>query len=89
MKLGLGLYQVTAENLTFAKQVGVTHIVAHLPGENVLPAGQGFWAYEDLRRLKDVVAEHGLTLEAIENFPPRHWDQVLLGGPGGRRRSKT
>src|SRR3954470_7387433 len=32
MKLGLGLYRhmLTADNLAFAKQAGVTHIVAHL-----------------------------------------------------------
>lgn len=83
MKLGLGLYEVTEDNLTFARQMGVTHIVAHLPGEETFPSTrEGFWSYEDLRRLRDFVTDHGLTLEAIENFPPRHWDQVLLDGPG-------
>jgi mannonate dehydratase len=34
MKLGLGLYRelLTPEHLGFARQAGVTHIVAHLPG---------------------------------------------------------
>ena len=34
MKIGLGLYRslLTPENLRFARQVGVTHIVAHVPG---------------------------------------------------------
>lgn len=83
MKLGLGLYEVTEDNLTFARQMGVTHIVAHLPGEETFPSTrEGFWSYEDLRRLRDFVTDHGLTLEAIENFSPRHWDQVLLDGPG-------
>ena len=33
IKLGLGLYPriLTAENLRFARQMGATHIVAHLP----------------------------------------------------------
>ena len=37
MQLGLGLYRrmLTPEYVRFAKQVGATHIVAHLPGEFV------------------------------------------------------
>ena len=85
MKLGLGLYagQVTADNLRYAKQLGVTHIVQHLPGEETLPSTRdGVWSVDDLRDLRRHVAEFGLTLEAIENFPPSFWDQVLLDGPG-------
>jgi mannonate dehydratase len=85
MKLGLGLYAgwVTEENLKFAKQLSVTHIVAHLPGDETFPsAKEGYWSYDDLRRLKEHVDKFGLKLEAIENFDPRHWDQILLDGPG-------
>jgi len=84
MKLGMGFYagMVTDQNLTFAKQMGATHIVAHLPGEETFPSDpSGVWSYEDLRQLKAFVDSHGLTLEAIENFNPAHWDQVLLDGP--------
>jgi mannonate dehydratase len=87
MKLGLGLYDgmVTAENLRFAKQMSATHIVAHLP-QNTLPSTkEGYWSYEDLRDLQQLVASEGLTLEAIENFAPHHWDQILLDGPGRAR----
>jgi mannonate dehydratase len=85
MKLGMGLYagMVTSENLDFARQLSVTHIVAHLPGEETFPsAREGVWSYEDLRRLREQVERHGLKLEAIENFAVHHWDQVLLAGPG-------
>jgi mannonate dehydratase len=84
MKLGLGLYDgmVTVDNLRFAKQMSATHIVAHLP-QNTLPSTkEGYWSYEDLRDLQQLVASEGLTLEAIENFAPHHWDQILLDGPG-------
>jgi mannonate dehydratase len=84
MKLGLGLYDgmVTADNLRFAKQVSATHIVAHLPTEKTLPSTKdGVWSYEELRDLAQFVAQHGLKLEAIENFHPAHWDQILLDGP--------
>jgi mannonate dehydratase len=84
MRLGLGLYAggVTADNLRFARQIGATHIVCHLPGEETLPGGSGSWQYEDLLRLRQHINRHGLELAAIENFRPEHWDQVLLGGPG-------
>ncbi len=85
MQLGLGLYagMVTEENLRFARQMGGTHIVAHLPGEETFPsAKEGFWSYDDLRRLREHVERYELKLEAIENFPPHHWDQILLDGPG-------
>ncbi len=85
MKLGMGLYagMVTTENLNFARQLSVTHIVAHLPGEETFPsAREGVWSYEDLRRLREHVERHGLKLEAIENFAVHHWDQILLAGPG-------
>jgi mannonate dehydratase len=85
MKLGLGLYDgmLTEDNLRFARQMGVTHIVAHTPAEGMLPSTtEGFWSYEDLRRMREHVEHYGLKLEAIENFLPRHWDQVLLAGPG-------
>jgi mannonate dehydratase len=29
-----------------------------------------------------MVEGYGLTLEAIENFPPAHWDKILLGASG-------
>ncbi len=48
MKVGMGLYggMVNDDNLRFAKQIGATHIVAHLPSDTDLPStSQGFWAY--------------------------------------------
>lgn len=91
MKLGLGLYPrlLTAENLRFAKQMGATHIVAHLPGypradDPRLKDDRGFpipWTYEELRDLKAFINSEGLEMEAIENFEPVFWYDVLLDGP--------
>jgi mannonate dehydratase len=39
------------------------------------------WSFEDLSALKAAAAEHGLQIEAIENFDPAHWHDVLLDGP--------
>lgn len=51
-------------------------------------AGFGFseaddpmWTYEGLRDLKAMVNAEGLELEALENFAPAHWYDVLLDGP--------
>ncbi|MDA1277686.1 MAG: mannonate dehydratase [Verrucomicrobia bacterium] len=39
------------------------------------------WTVEELAALRRAVEEEGLKLEAIENFDPAHWHDVLLGGP--------
>ncbi len=101
MKLGLGLYRqlLNRETLRFARQAGVTHVVAHLPGYFVRDnakiitsdqAAYGFgvseaddpiWTADGLRGLKALVNGEGLELEALENFAPAHWHDVLLDGP--------
>jgi mannonate dehydratase len=42
------------------------------------------WSLEDLRALRREVEAAGLKLEAIENFDPAHWYDVLLDGPNKR-----
>ncbi len=45
-------------------------------------AGDGKpWSYDELARLKERVMSAGLQLEAIENFDPSQWYDVLLDGP--------
>jgi len=39
------------------------------------------WTLEELVDLKKAIEGEGLTLEAIENFDPAHWHDVLLDGP--------
>ena len=39
------------------------------------------WSLEELTTLRRGVESAGLTLEAIENFDPAHWYDVLLDGP--------
>jgi len=97
MKLGLGLggRNLNRDNLRFARQAGVTHIIAHLSHygrdwEELPPAPSGTagytgnpqpWTFEELRGLRAMVNEEGLELEAIENFNPVFWYDVLLDGP--------
>lgn len=95
--LGLYKGILNSDNFKFAKQAGATHIVAQLvdyiKGDNPSLAknylnGWGetynqnnLWTYEELNALKNEVESHGLKLEAIENFDPSHWYDVLLDGP--------
>ena len=39
------------------------------------------WTRDELAALKKEINDAGLELEAIENFDPAHWYDVLLGGP--------
>jgi mannonate dehydratase len=39
------------------------------------------WTQEELTGLRKSVEAEGLRLEAIENFDPAHWHDVLLDGP--------
>lgn len=39
------------------------------------------WTVEELRDLRRSIEAEGLKLEAIENFDPAHWHDVLLDGP--------
>lgn len=38
------------------------------------------WTVEELRGLRQEIEDAGLILEAIENFDPAHWHDILLNG---------
>ncbi len=42
------------------------------------------WTVEELASLRREINDAGLVLEAIENFDPAHWHDVLLDGPKKR-----
>lgn len=45
-------------------------------------AGSGeLWSLQELLKLKQEINSHGLVLEAIENFDPAIWHDILLDGP--------
>jgi mannonate dehydratase len=39
------------------------------------------WTLEELIAIREAVEAEGLKLEAIENFDPAHWHDILLDGP--------
>jgi len=50
-------------------------------GWGLAGAPDALWTVDELRGLRRAVESHGLVLEAIENFDPAHWHDVLLDGP--------
>ena len=80
MKLGIGFGQaaLTKENLQYAKQLGVSHVIIHGPrfGE------QGVLEFVDLLRVRKSIESHGLEVAGIENLPADHWDKILHGASG-------
>ena len=72
----------------------VVHLVDYFSGKNpVLSSGSNDmgwgatantntpWMEDDLRAIKRSIEANGLTWEAIENFDPAHWYDILLDGP--------
>ncbi len=95
--LGLYRSMLTRENYRFARQAGCTHLVAHLVdyfADEVIPSaekgdgswgrthgGGKLWQTRDILAIKREMNDEGLEWEAIENFDPAHWHDILLDGP--------
>jgi mannonate dehydratase len=95
--LGLYRSMLTPENFRFARQAGATYIVAHLTDyfrtDDSLSTGTGsdawgvttnvgkYWTYEELSGLQAAAQAEGVTIEALENFDPAFWFDILLDGP--------
>ena len=47
------------------------------------------WSAEELIELKKEINAAGLELEAIENFDPAHWYDILLDGPHKKRQMEN
>ena len=93
---GLYRNSLNEENYKFVNQIGATHIVAHLTnyfaGSNPEISSGGdngwgvcdnepIWDIEFLSGIKKEMEKHNLVFEAIENFNPLHWHDILLDGP--------
>jgi mannonate dehydratase len=50
-------------------------------GWGIAGRADDLWTFEELNRLREAVEDEGLKLEAIENFDPGHWYDILLDGP--------
>jgi mannonate dehydratase len=79
MRVAVGQFnELSEEKLRFARQLGVSGVQMNTP---LLP-GEQRWEESDLKALVARCADHGLTLEAIENVPIHFYDRAMLGMPG-------
>lgn len=61
---------------------------ADRPGDGtwgITRGGGKLWELEELLAIKREMNEEGLEWEAIENFDPAHWHDILLDGPRKRQ----
>jgi mannonate dehydratase len=79
MRLAEGMFRITEENLQFARQIGVTDIVAISPAVEA-PDG-AYYDYERLVQLKTRIEGAGLRLAAIQNIPPSWYHDMIYAGP--------
>ena len=80
MKLGLGFPHafLTTENLRYASQLGVTHVIVHTPRIG----NDGVLDYDAIAKMRESVESFGLQIEAFENLPGDHTDKIVYGQPG-------
>ena len=81
IRLALGHLEGFDETVsTFARQLGLTSVQFHTPSD--LAGANGYWAVDELVRLRERCEADGLVVEGLENVPYAHWDKVLRGLPG-------
>jgi len=61
----------------------------HLEGWGITLNRDKLWQYDDLISLKKEIESHGLVWEAIENFDPSHWYDILLDGPEKKKQTEN
>jgi mannonate dehydratase len=78
VRLGINLNRIDEANLQFAKQLGVTDVMAHRPDAE----GHGYYDYMGLLSLRTRIESAGLRLAAIGNLRRDWLQQAVFGLPG-------
>jgi mannonate dehydratase len=78
MQVAMGMTYVNEADLQFAKQIGVTHLVAR-PEYDL---EDGHYRFERLLQLRTRVEAAGLKVVAVHDVPSEWNDKVRLGLPG-------
>lgn len=87
MNVAFQMSEITSDNLKFAKQVGVDHIVG-VKTSDVIPEGEPRWTRESLGRFNNFVSDHDVKLQVVP-LPLRRWNpqtpgdspNIMLGTP--------
>ncbi|MCH7972198.1 MAG: hypothetical protein IH960_14340, partial [Chloroflexi bacterium] len=69
-----GQSAVDEDDLTFAAQMGATHVVLQSYADQGIVPGDERWEYDDLLQLRKKVEDAGLVLEALENVPLKFYE---------------
>jgi mannonate dehydratase len=64
MHVALQMNDLSDDNLKFAKQIGVDHVVTGTPKELISPE-RGFWLADDLKALRERIEAHGISGEVM------------------------
>lgn len=81
MKLAMRMNPLTEENLQFARQIGVTHLVLDVP--TYLAADDGpYYDYARIVQARSRVEAAGLEVAAVQNVPATWYDRIRYGAPG-------
>lgn len=64
MHVALQMNDLSDDNLKFAKQIGVDHVVTGSPKE-LIPPERGYWQADDLSALRERIEGHGLHVEVM------------------------
>ena len=80
MRPALGMRDLSEENLTYARQIGVRDIVAVSP--DGLSIDGHTYDYSRLVQLKTRVENAGLRIAALQNIPTAWYDKILWGLDG-------
>src|SRR5690606_14520094 len=59
--------------------------VGNYDGWGMAGNSNGLWELDHLLRLKKEINDAGLELEAVENFDPADWYEILLDGPNKKQ----
>ena len=78
MQAAMGMINVNEEDLQFANQIGVTHLVTR---PEFRPE-DGYYRYENLVQLRTRVEAAGLQVVAIHDVPEAWNNKIRLGLPG-------
>ena len=79
MLVGMGMPAVNEEDLQFARQIGVTHLITR-PDFRV--DRDGYYTFESLVQLRQRVEATGLAVAALHDVPPEWNDKIRLGQSG-------
>lgn len=78
----LGVHDVVLHLIDYIRGVDNTSFMAGNTGPDLRDVSEDvLWSRDMLEGLVSTMGEHGVRIEALENFSPKFWHDILLDGP--------